>query len=67
MAPNTTIEFHDAGPDKLDRRQFTLRWPTEPRTEVFRGRLVTTAQRAQVFFSAQWHQFLAEGAVEVTL
>lgn len=56
------IEFDDLGPDRLDRRHFTLTWPVEPRLEVCKGKEVLIARRGQCFFSAQWRGFLAAGA-----
>lgn len=59
------ICFDDNGPDEQDRRRFTLFWITAPRSEIVRGKIRTSTQRAQCFFSAQWRQFLAAGAVEM--
>lgn len=61
-----TIEFDDAGPDKEDKRRFTLTWPVEPRVEGFPNDPVLVTRRGQCFNSAQWREFLAKGALDVT-
>lgn len=60
-----TIEFDDKGPDKYDRRRFTLAWPVEPRLDGFKGKEVLITRRGQCFNSAQWRGFLARGAKQV--
>lgn len=60
-----TIEFEDNGPDREDRRHFTLTWPVAPHTEGFplTGPTKLVTRRAQCFFSAQWRGFIAKGAI----
>ena len=61
------IQFDDQGPDDQGRRHFTLFWlregelPGTESTATFRG-----TRRAQCFFSAQFSNELALGAVVVT-
>jgi len=63
---DTTIEFSDTGPDKDGKRRFTLTWPVEPRLEGFKDNPVLVSRRGQCFHSAQFHGFLAKGAVNIT-
>lgn len=67
-AAGMTIEFSDDGPDREDRRRFTLTWPVEPRWEGFplSGPMVLVTRRGQCFNSAQWRGFLKQGAIDVT-
>lgn len=61
-----TIEFHDKGPDREDRRFFTLTWPIKPRLDGFPGAPVLVKRRAQCFNSRQWRDFLKRGAKDVS-
>jgi hypothetical protein len=62
----TTIEFSDAGPDKDGKRRFTLTWPIEPRWDGFKDHPVLVSRRGQCFHSAQFREFIAKGAVDIT-
>lgn len=53
-------------PDEEGKRRFTLTWPVEPRVEGFPNDLVLVTRRGQCFNSAQWREFLAKGALDVT-
>lgn len=54
---NLAIEYHDAGPDSLGRRHFTLTW-SDPdgiyRTELSNGQPVGY-RRGQCFFAVPAH------------
>ena len=65
MITNRRIEYHDAGPDYLGRREFTLTWDD---TEAFAPDAPRnpdgSVTRAQVYFCNP-RKFLDEGFKEV--